>query len=219
MPAQSSDFKELGRKLITHAYPELSGRNVIIKTGRLRSYGQVRWSDAGAIIITCNRNITNWPEPAVIGLLAHEISHPILGRKSSEEATDMDVIKRGLGHYLAVERAYVSKYNDHDINRNRDRYLGFQSVSHNLNNHERLIMENLLEDFNILPSKESKGVRLIHDTAIHDDTEQSIMMIEGKTIMLKGARPNSDIKMLFRGEVLFIYADDEIVAEIPWHDR
>ncbi|MHA2069506.1 MAG: hypothetical protein ACXABY_34520, partial [Candidatus Thorarchaeota archaeon] len=72
MPEQPSDFKKLGRRLVAHAYPEVSQKKVIIKTSKLESYGQVRWSDVGDIRITCHQDIINWPEPAIIGLLAHE---------------------------------------------------------------------------------------------------------------------------------------------------
>jgi hypothetical protein len=218
MPRQLNDIKELGHRLVAHAYPEFEGRDLKINTGNLRSYGQVRWSDAGGIQITCHQDVIEWPEPAIIGLLAHEISHPAEG-SSSEERTDRDVINRGLGHYLAVERAFVNKYEDHGISRGKDRYLGFQSVRELLNEHEQRIMENLLEDFKILPSKETRKFRLFHDTAIHDEIGHSILMIEGQSIRVEGARLNSSIKLLFRDEILYVYADDDVVAQVPWRDR
>jgi hypothetical protein len=218
MPRQLNDIEELGHRLVAHAYPEFEGRYLAINTGKLRSYGQVRWSDTGGIQITCHQDVIKWPEPALIGLLAHEISHPA-GGSSSEEGTDRDVINRGLGHYLAVERAFVNKHHDHSISRSKDRYLGFQSVMELLNDHEHRIMENLLEDFKIIPSKESSEFRLLHDTAIHDEIGHSILMIEGQSIKLEGARPNSDIKLLFRNETLHVYADDAVVAQVPWRDR
>ncbi len=218
MPRQLNDIKELGHRLVAHAYPEFDGRDLKIDTGKLRSYGQVRWSDAGGIQIICHQDVMEWPEPALIGLLAHEISHPAEG-SSSEEGTDRDVISRGLGHYLAVERAFVDKYGDHIISKGKDRYLGFQSVRELLNDHEQRIMENLLEDFKILPSKETRKFRLIHDTAIHDEIGHSILLIEGQSIRVEGARPNSDIKLLFRDEILYVYADDDVVAQVPWRER
>ena len=144
------------------------------------------------------------------------MSHPATGRISSEEATDREVILRGLGHYLAVERAFVNKYNDHKTSGGKDRYMGFQSITKLLNDHEYRIMEHLLEDFKILPFRASTKFRLLHDTAIHDGIGQSVLMIEGQAITVKGARPESDIKLLFRDEILNIYADDEIVAQVPW---
>ncbi|MHA1939376.1 MAG: hypothetical protein ACXABV_10675 [Candidatus Thorarchaeota archaeon] len=218
MPEQPNDIKELGHRLVVHAYPEFDSRDFTINTGNLRSYGQVRWGDVGGIQITCHQDVIRWPEPVLIGLLAHEISHPAEG-SSSEEGTDRDVIDRGLGHYLAVERAFVNKYDDHSISRGKDRYLGFQSVRKLLNGHEERIMENLLEDFRILPSKETTKFRLLHDTAIHDGIGHSILMIEGQSIRVEGARPNSDIKLLFRDEILYVFVDDEVGAQIPWHER
>jgi hypothetical protein len=214
MPEQPIDLKRLGRSLLTHAYPEFNERGIVIETGKLRSYGQVRWSDTGEIQIMCHQDIVRWPEPAVIGLLAHEISHPAIEPNSSEEATDRDVISRGLGYYLAVERVY----DDHRIGGGRDRYLGFQSIRKLLNSHERCTLENLLEDFNILPG-ESTRLRLLHDTAIHDGLGQSILMIEGQAIQIEGTQPDSELKLLIRDEFLYVYADEEIVAQVPWQEE
>jgi hypothetical protein len=218
MPRQPNDIKELCSRLVAHAYPEFENRDFTVKAGKLRSYGQVRWGDAGGVQITCHQDVIRWPEPALIGLLAHEISHPAAGR-SSEEGTDRDVINRGLGHYLAIERAFVNKYDDHCIGRGEDRYLGFQSVRELLNDHELRIMGNLLEDFKILPSKAATKFRLLHDTAIHDGIGHSILMIEGQSIRVDGASPSSDIKLLFRDEILYVYADDEVVAQVPRRER
>jgi len=218
MLEQSNNLKRLGRRLLVHAYPEFTERGIVIETGKLRSYGQVRWSDTGEIQIICHQDIIRWPEPAIIGLLAHEISHPAIEPNSSEEATDRDVISRGLGYYLAVERAFVNKYDDHRIRGGRDRYLGFQSIRKLLNFHERSTLENLLEDFNILP-RESTRPRLLHDTAIHDGLGQSILMIEGRAIQIKGLQPDSELKLLIRDEFLYVYADEEIVAQVPWHEE
>ncbi|MFX1263177.1 MAG: hypothetical protein ACFFAZ_13900 [Promethearchaeota archaeon] len=219
MPVQSNDIGELGRRLVFHAYPELAGRNIEVSTGNLRSYGLVRWSDAGRISITCHQDALYWPEPAIIGLLAHEISHPAKGKDSSEETTDLDVIDRGLGHYLATERAYVNMYEDYTVRRRKDRYLGFQSIRKLLNDHEIVMLEQILEDFRIIPSKKTTRFGLIHDTAIHDGVEHSTLMIEGQAIRVKGVRAGADLKLLFRDRVLYVYADDEVVVKVPWHSR
>ncbi|MFW9887860.1 MAG: hypothetical protein ACFFER_06745 [Candidatus Thorarchaeota archaeon] len=217
MPAQSNDIGELGRRIVFHAYPELAGRDIEATTSNLRSYGQVRWSDTDRINITCHQDTVCWPEPAIIGLLAHEISHPAKGKYSSEETTDLDVIDRGLGHYLATERAYVNKYEDHTVRGCKDRYLGFQSIRELLNEHEKGMLEKLLEDFRIIPSKKTTRFRLIQDTAIHDDVGHTTLMIEGQSIRVKGVGADSDLKLLFRDKVLYVYADDEVVVKVPWH--
>ncbi|MFW9803563.1 MAG: hypothetical protein ACFFFC_12960 [Candidatus Thorarchaeota archaeon] len=216
MPVQSSDIGKLVRRLVVHAYPELAGRNIRACAGALKSYGQVRWSDVGAINITCHQDVMGWPEPAIIGLLAHEISHPAKGHDSSEEATDLDAISRGLGHYLAVERAFVNKYKDHVIEKGKDRYLGFQSIRELLNDHEGRVLEQLLEDFRILPSKRRELFKMMHDTAIYDGTVHSILMIEGKAIRVREIRADYDLKLLLRDDILYVYADDEVIAEVPW---
>jgi hypothetical protein len=219
MPNHSNDVRELGRRLVAFAYPEFEGRDVKVITGNLRSYGQVRWSDDGGISIICNRDVVKWPEPVIIGLLGHEMSHPAKGVHSSEENTDLDVISRGLGPYLAVERAYVNKYEDHRIGKGKDRYLGFQSIRELLNDHEQTTMRHLLEDFRITPSRGLNEHRLVHDTAIHDEVGQLILMIEGQAIRVEGVRTDSDVKLLFRDEVLYVYVDDEVATEVPWHER
>jgi hypothetical protein len=214
-----NDIGLLGRRLVFHAYPELAGRNIEVSTGNLKSYGQVRWSDAGRINVTCHQEVVDWPEPAIIGLLAHEFSHPAKGQDSSEEVTDLDVINRGLGHYLAVERTYVNKHEDHTIGRGKDRYLGARSIRELLNDHEKGLLEHLLEDFRIAPSRQREGFRRIHDTAIHDDIGRSTLMIEGHAIRLRGVQIDSDLKLLFRDGTLYVYVEDKVVARAPWQSR
>jgi hypothetical protein len=219
VPVHLNDIGLLGRRLVFHAYPELAGRNIEVRTGNLKSYGQVRWSDAGRINVTCHQDIGGWPEPAIIGLLAHEFSHPAKGQDSSEEETDLDVINRGLGHYLAVERIFVNKHEDYTIGRGKDRYLGVRSIRELLNDHENELLEHLLEDFRIAPSRKRKGIRRIHDTAIHDDIGHSTLMIEGHAIRLRGAHADSDLKLLLRDEIFYVYVDEEVVARVSWHSR
>ncbi|MFX0056056.1 MAG: hypothetical protein ACFFAX_08455 [Promethearchaeota archaeon] len=216
MPVQSNDISNLVRRLVVNAYPELANRKIKVRAGALKSYGQVRWSDVGGINITCHQDVIDWPEPAIIGLLAHEISHPGKGQDSCEEATDLDVISRGLGHYLAVERAFVNKYEDHVVERGKDRYLGFQSIRDLLNAHEERILEQLLGDFRILPLKRRELIKLMHDTSIYDGTGHSVLMIEGKAIRVGEIPANSDLKLLLRDDILYVYADDEVIAEVPW---
>jgi hypothetical protein len=219
VPVHLSDTGLLGRRLVFHAYPELAGRNIEVNTGNLKSYGQVRWSDAGGIDVTCHQDVVGWPEPAIIGLLAHEFSHPAKRQDSSEEATDLDVINRGLGHYLAVERTYVNKHEDYTIGRGKDRYLGVRSIRELLNDHEKGLLEHLLVDFRIAPSRKREGFRRIHDTAIHDDIGHSTLIIEGHAIRLGATQADSDLKLLFRDEILYVYVDEEVVARVPWHSR
>ena len=79
--------------------------------------------------IRCNRAVRNWPEPALNGLLSHELSHLALGSKMHTELqADKDVIARGLGHYLAVERAFTNKHSDHVLREGEDRYLGYTFI-------------------------------------------------------------------------------------------
>ncbi len=72
----SSDLMDLAQRLVFHAYPELSQAKISIRYDNVLSYAYVRWSGRGDIQVTCNFNSEGWPEPAILGLISHELSHP-----------------------------------------------------------------------------------------------------------------------------------------------
>jgi hypothetical protein len=76
MSGRSPKLMDLAKRLVSYAYPELSQTKIAIGYGRISSYANVRWGGKGDIQVTCNVNSEDWPEPALIGLISHELSHP-----------------------------------------------------------------------------------------------------------------------------------------------
>ena len=150
------------------AYPELVDRELRVQVKRIRALGNAHWTSVSKpVIITINKEVIGWPDPAVIGLLAHELSHPIVGlRKDTELATDRDVIARGLGVYLAFERAFVGRFLDDPLKRSGDRYLGYSSIRQTLQPHNLKDLDHMLRDFSLIPQRSSHRYMEypVHDT-------------------------------------------------------
>ncbi|MHA2424783.1 MAG: hypothetical protein ACXAEF_08350 [Candidatus Thorarchaeota archaeon] len=139
--------------LVKNAYEDLSHKEIKAKWGRTSAFATVTMNKTGPIKIQCNRITREWPEPALIGLLSHELSHIIIGDiRDSERLTDIDVIERGLGVYLAVERIIADKYADHVVTRGRDRYLGYGTIREDLTSHEIKQLDKLLSDLGLISS-------------------------------------------------------------------
>ena len=205
----------LVKRLVSHAYPELSRTNIVIGHGRISSYANVRWGGRGDIQVTCGANSEDWPEPALIGLISHELSHPAQTRDwHSEMKTDQDVLSRGLGPYLAVERVLTGKYNDHTLRGGRDRYLGYSTIRSLLNPRETSNLDRLLEDFRLVPSKSlRKDLDILHDTIAFDEKIATTIVVEGRLFLLPPVPSDADIKILVRENHVIIYADDVEIGE------
>ena len=112
---------DLVSNIVTYAYPELRTCDFVVDWRRMSSFAVIRWEYlAKRISISLDKSVMAWPEPAMLGLLSHELSHPT--NKSggfSEEETDLDVIERGLGPYLAIERVFAGKYLDHMVRKSK----------------------------------------------------------------------------------------------------
>ena len=65
--------------LVENAYREIGHREIKAECGRLRSFAIVTMNQEGPVMIKCNSVARAWPEPALIGLLSHELSHVIVG--------------------------------------------------------------------------------------------------------------------------------------------
>ncbi|MFW9920971.1 MAG: hypothetical protein ACFFED_15325 [Candidatus Thorarchaeota archaeon] len=150
---QSKTLQEYIETIKAYAYPELSEVGVLGTWKRITSFAFVELGSSITSTIRCNLVVKKWPEPALIGLLAHELSH-IVQRNTSpdEQNTDLDAISRGLGVYLAIERVYIGKYFDHVIRSGKDRYLGYQEIRSLLDGHEIEQLDALLEMLGMLPS-------------------------------------------------------------------
>ena len=89
--------------------------------------------------------------PALYGLLSHELSHIALGvNLHSEFQADRDVIERGLGPYLAIERLFTNKHSDYILREGEDKYLGFISIRKLLSPDEVHQLDTLISEIGML---------------------------------------------------------------------
>lgn len=140
-------FEDFIFKLISNEYADIRDRTVHILWARAGSNAVIVWSKNKTDTIRCNIAVTKWPEPAILGLLSHELSHIALGTDLHDELqADEDVISRGLGHYLAIERAFTKKYSDHVLRDGEDRYLGYNSIRKQLKSHQVKELDRLLSE-------------------------------------------------------------------------
>ena len=67
--------------------------------------------------------------------------------------TDLDAIERGLAPYLAIERLYAEKYEDHLLHRGKDKYLGYRTVRQKMTNLEVAHLDAMLEELSLIPPR------------------------------------------------------------------
>lgn len=214
------DLNALVSNLVRHAYPELVDRLIRARWGRLASFAEIRWgSPPEEISLVCERIARRWHECALVGLLAHELSHPCVstGRRT-EERTDLETVERGLGVYLTAERAVTGQYLDQVVGKGRDRYLGYQSLRERLTQHEIGQLDRLLDSLRIVPSSSAIfPASKIHDTAIGNGPQASVggYVFQGVSIP-----PESNVKLLIKEHSVFLYIDDQLAGETPtdWLD-
>jgi hypothetical protein len=143
-------FEDLIFKLMNKEYAEIKDRTIHILWSREGANAVIVWSQDKTDSIRCNIAVTKWPEPAIIGLLSHELSHIALGTDLHDELqADEDVIERGLGHYLAIERAFTNKYSDHILRDGEDMYLGYASIRKRLKSREVKLLDKMISDHGI----------------------------------------------------------------------
>ncbi|MGY5880409.1 MAG: hypothetical protein RTV31_09160 [Candidatus Thorarchaeota archaeon] len=137
--------------LMSKEYANIKNRTVHIIWTRAGVNAVIVWSQDKIDSIRCNITVTEWPEPAILGLLSHELSHIALGTDlHSEHQADVDVISRGLGHYLAIERAFTKNYSDHILKEGEDRYLGYTSIRKLLKSKDVKKLDRLMLDLGIV---------------------------------------------------------------------
>jgi hypothetical protein len=175
------DLSALLTPLVDVAYPELSENHITIGWGRISSFATISWNQKlEDIRIKCSHETKKWHEAPLIGLLAHELSHPVhKGRSESEESTDLDVIERGLGTYLGVERLFTGKYEDHIIRKGRDRYLGYRSIRNQLSETELKHLDILLKQLRLIPHQMIARSPRQHDIIIVNSSTNTIIEING----------------------------------------
>ncbi|MHA1930617.1 MAG: hypothetical protein ACTSV2_18765 [Candidatus Thorarchaeota archaeon] len=143
--------------LMKRAYADIIDRTVKIVWGSTETNAVIIRSQNKSDTIRCNRAIRDWPESAIIGLLSHELSHISLRSElHTELQTDKDVIARGVGHYLAIERAFTNKISDHVLREGEDRYLGYASIRKLLKFQEVQQLDRLMSELEMVADADRK---------------------------------------------------------------
>lgn len=218
--SRTTDLDSIVKKLVSYAYPELREREVTASWGRTSSLGQIRWSDDDdKISIRINKSVRTWHQVGITGLLSHELSHPSQnGSGLLESRTDEDVISRGLGPYLAVERILAGKYEDHIIQRGRDRYLGYRAIRELLTQKETDNLDALMSDLKLKPGLQTEHPKVNHDSVIYEMAGKSTITIEGIQFLLPDGIQNPDIKIVDRDGFVSVYADEVLVGQYQEDD-
>jgi hypothetical protein len=215
-----TDINNLAKTLMFIAYPELQEREIEVSWGHTSSYGQVRWSDEdNEIYIKLNRNVKIWHQAGIIGLLSHELSHPSQkGSGLKEWRTDEDVVMRGLGPYLAVERLLTGKYDDHVIQNGKDRYFGYRAIRESLTPLETNNLDILLSELNLKPTRETLHPWFIHDSVIYNHGRVSSIVVEGEHFILPEGLVDPDIKTVNQNGTVSVYADQILIGQYEESD-
>lgn len=211
----AQDITALIEILVSLAYPELRHSRISISWGKITSFAQIQWSQSmDRISIRINNEVKSWHEAGITGLISHELSHPSQkGRSTNESGTDNNVISRGLGPYLAIERLFAGKYNDHIIGSGRDRYLGYRSIRNQLTSLETQQLNTLLTKIQLAPAKPRSSIWRSHDTVVFNNEHRTTIAIEGHQFSLPENLQNLDIKLVERNNIAYIYADEILIGE------
>jgi hypothetical protein len=214
-------LQELIQRIVENAYPELDGSDITAKWGRIAGFATVSWtSNRLTITIKCNTQTKKWHEAAVIGLLSHELSHTVqCNPNRAENNTDIDVIQRGLGPYLAVERAISGKYEDHIIRRGKDRYLGYRSIRSCLNTDELIQLDALLQEMRLIPQM-NVGLPIPHQdfTILKTDTKTELS-IDGHKFTIEGMIDDAQIEIITNELVSHIYVNGHEIGKFDIDDN
>jgi hypothetical protein len=150
-------FEDFIFTLMSDEYSDIKDRTVHILWAREGPNAAIVWSKNKTDTIRCNITVTKWPEPAILGLLSHELSHIALGTDIHDELqADEDVITRGLGHFLAIERAFTNKYSDHVLREGEDRYLGYTSIRQRMKPKGVKQLDSLMSDLGMVADVDKK---------------------------------------------------------------
>ncbi len=171
--------REVLENLLRYAFDGQHAQLRMMRTkGTLASVAWKPREEDPDIRVRISRVVLGWPEPALIGLLGHELCHPIAGvdDPQPEHNADVECVERGLGAYLALERAYTGRYHDQrPRGRGRDRYLGYASIRAMLDGRDINSLDRLLRDSGVVP----------HLAAAHpaQETVVTVTTIDGQVII------------------------------------
>jgi hypothetical protein len=204
---RNKSLSDLVQQLVGEAYSELENCDIDARWGRTSCFATISWTpDRQSIRIMCNKETKKWHEGALFGLLSHELSHPAQ-RKSitSERSTDIDVIERGLGPYLAVERAITGKYEDYEVRRGKDMYLGYRTIRTYLTEEELQQLEFLLDEMRLIPSAGQKLKLEYHELAITRAEGRTAISIDGHVFYVDVEAIESNIKTIPKEGSIYVY--------------
>lgn len=212
----SHRLEDLLMGLLKVAYPELEESRVSVSYGKPSAFASVRWeTNLDSIDVILSNETDTWHDAALSGLLAHELSHPSQkGSGLSEKKTDSDVLKRGLGLYLAVERLFVGKYEDHVIRRGKDRYLGYRTIRGGLSEAELSQLDRLLADMSFIPRLVCRPREMVHDVVRIQKGEDIHLLIDGSEIHIANVKPSTQIQIVERDGTISALVDGHEQAQL-----
>ena len=215
------DIQTIAEYLISIAYPELKQSRMTVSWGKISSYAQIQWTEyKETITLKMNKSVKKWHNASITGLIAHELSHPAQNNSGlNEQNTDTDAIERGFGPYLAIERLYAGKYDDHIIQRGKDRYLGYRTIRQQLTHLEKQQLDLSLSKIGLIPQKMATSALQSHDVILHTTHNTMMITIEGHEFILPEHIKNPDIKLLVRDRITQVYANEILVGEFPVADN
>ena len=214
MEIRVNNVDTLVDQLISFIYPELKEWKIVVSYKSISSFADVSWDEhLKQVAIRCDTITESWPSVALTGLLSHELSH-LCSRKQSEEETDLDVVKRGLGVYLAVERIICGKYEDHKISRGKDKYLGYRSIRELLTDNELEQLNRVLVRLNLTPTPRMKPERPVHDVVIYTEANQKWVRVGGQVFPLLKDIKDPDVNLVKRDGNLHVTVNGKEIGVI-----
>ncbi len=213
---QQGNLDSLVNQLVDRIYTKLRDSKISIDWSKMNCFATIQWdANLEEIKIKCNRKIKKWHEAAHIGLLSHELSHTMKKPSMSfEMAADLDAIERGLGIYLAVERLYAGKYQDHIIRRGKDRYLGYASIRQQLLKKEFEQLNRLLVEMKLIPQKLATSVSKHHDMFLTLKKNKTSIHVDGYEFTVTDEVEDSDVKIIDKGVQTEVYVGETLIGRI-----
>ncbi|MGQ4871564.1 MAG: hypothetical protein ACP6IT_06990 [Candidatus Thorarchaeota archaeon] len=206
--------RALVRSLLRWAYPDLRSWNIEVGTGTISALAEIYWSSTGTAKIILSKVVAGWPEPALIGLISHEISHiSTRGEHPAELNADTDATQRGLGVYVAFERAFIGRFQDQHIRGKQDRYLGYVSLRKRLSAAELVALDQLLGDHSLVPGRRA-AISVPHDIAVSRSAGRASVLMGGRHIDLGQVPESSDIKIVTRNGLTQVLVDEVVVTTL-----
>lgn len=211
----ASILTSLVQQLVAEAFKELDDYDIDVHWGRTSYIAAINWvPEDRSIRITCNKQTKNWHEAALIGLLSHELSHAAQRTpKSLEKRTDIDVIERGLGPYLALERALTGRYEDHNIGNGKDKYLGYRTIRGYLTEEESNHLDALLAEIRLVAGARFPLKTKHHELNISTKNGMSVISIDGHIFQAGAKVKESEVSIVRSGGSVYVYIKGNLIGE------